>query len=73
MMEKRTLLIPSLLDEHYPLLRWAFASARWEPVLLEGDWRELEHLGQRHMHNDLCVPFVPVSYTHLTLPTTSRV
>ena len=41
MAEKRTLLIPSLLDEHYPLLRWAFASARWEPVLLDGDWREL--------------------------------
>ena len=61
MMEKRTLLIPSLLDEHYPLLRWAFASARWEPVLLEGDWRELEHLGQRHMHNDLCVPFVMIT------------
>lgn len=61
MMEKRTLLIPSLLDEHYPLLRWAFASARWEPVLLEGDWRELEHLGQRHMHNDLCVPFVLIT------------
>ena len=36
MMEKRTLLIPSLLDEHYPLLRWAFASRQWDVVLLEG-------------------------------------
>ena len=61
MAEKRTLLIPSLLDEHYPLLRWAFASGQWEPVLLEGDWRELEPLGQRHMHNDLCVPFVLIT------------
>lgn len=61
MADKRTLLIPSLLDAHYPLLRWAFASAQWEPVLLEGDWRKLEHLGQRHMHNDLCVPFVMIT------------
>ena len=61
MAEKRTLLIPSLLDEHYPLLRWAFASRQWEPVLLEGNWRELEHLGRRHMHNDLCVPFVLIT------------
>lgn len=60
-MERRTLLIPSLLDEHYPLLRWAFASRQWEPVLLGGDWRELEHLGRRHMHNDLCVPFVLIT------------
>ena len=61
MAEKRTLLIPSLLDAHYPLLRWAFASPQWEPVLLGGDWRELEHLGQRHVHNDLCVPFVLIT------------
>lgn len=66
MAEKRTLLIPSLLDAHYPLLRWAFASRQWEPVLLEGDWRELEHLGRRHMHNDLCVPFVLITGQILT-------
>ena len=33
-MAPRTLLIPSLLDDWFPLLRHAFASDRWDPVLL---------------------------------------
>ena len=37
MAERRTLLIPSLLDDWFPLLRCAFASDRWEPVLLTED------------------------------------
>lgn len=61
MAERKTLLIPSLLDDWFPLLQYAFASERWEPVLLDGDWRELEALGQRHVHNDLCVPFVLIT------------
>ena len=36
-MASRTLLIPSFLDDHFPLLRRAFASARWQPVLLTQD------------------------------------
>ena len=32
---RRTLLIPALLDHHWPLLRWAFVSEQWEPVILE--------------------------------------
>ena len=58
---KKTLLIPSLLDDWFPLLRYAFASEQWEPVLLDGDWRALEPLGLRHVHNDLCVPFVLIT------------
>ena len=56
MAERKTLLIPSLLDDWFPLLRYAFASERWEPVLLDGDWRQVESLGVRHVHNDLCYP-----------------
>ena len=66
MAEKRTLLVPSLLDDWFPLLRYAFASDHWEPVLLGGDWRELERAGQRCLHNDLCVPFVLISGQVLT-------
>ena len=61
MAEKRTLLIPSLLDDWVPLLQYAFASEGWEPVLLSGDWQEAEALGLRHVHNDLCVPFVLIT------------
>lgn len=57
-MEKRTLLIPALLDRHWPLLRWAFESERYHAAVLE---EGAEELGLRHMHNDLCYPFVLIS------------
>ena len=34
---RRTLLIPALLDDWFPLLQHAFASDAWEPVLLTED------------------------------------
>nr|WP_326185798.1 hypothetical protein [uncultured Oscillibacter sp.] len=55
-MAPRTLLIPSLLDDWFPLLRHAFASEAWEPVLLTGDDPHLAELGLRHFHNELCYP-----------------
>ena len=50
---RRTLLIPALLDHHWPLLRWAFMSDQWDPVVLD---TEAEELGLRYLHNDLCYP-----------------
>ena len=57
---RRTLLIPALLDHHWPLLRWAFVSEQWEPVILENR-AGVEDLGLRHLHNDLCYPFVLIA------------
>ena len=54
-MSPRPLLIPSLLDDWFPLLQHAFASRDWEPVLLSGDYR-LAELGLRYFHNELCYP-----------------
>ncbi|MDO4314470.1 MAG: hypothetical protein Q4C45_01750 [Oscillospiraceae bacterium] len=56
----RTLLIPALFDAHWPLLRWAFESPEWHAVVLDGD-RGVETLGLRHVHNDLCYPFVLIT------------
>ena len=56
MAERKTLLIPSLLDDWFPLLRYAFASERWEPVLLTEDDPHLAELGLKHFHNELCYP-----------------
>ena len=56
--EKRTLLIPALLDRHWPLLRWAFESERYHAIVLE---EGAEELGLRRMHNDLCYPFVLIA------------
>lgn len=54
-MEARTLLIPSLLDDWFPLLQYAFASDRWAPVLLTED-TGLAERGLRYFHNELCYP-----------------
>ena len=53
---KRTLLIPALLDHHWPLLRWAFESDTWHAVVLE-DREGVEDLALRRFHGDLCYPF----------------
>ena len=60
-MSPKTLLIPSLLDAHWPLLQWAFQSPAWTPVVLEGDRAEVEHLGLGRAHNDLCYPFILIT------------
>ena len=44
---KNTLLIPALLDHHWPLLRWAFESEDWQAVVLE-DRVGIEELGLRN-------------------------
>lgn len=54
-MAKRTLLIPALLDDWFPLLQYIFASERWDPVLLT-ETEGLADLGLRHIHSDLCYP-----------------
>ena len=54
-MAPKTLLIPSLLDDWFPLLQYAFASDHWTPILLTED-QGLADLGLRHIHSDLCYP-----------------
>lgn len=54
-MAPRTLLIPSLLDDWFPLLQYGFASRRWAPVLLTED-KGLADLGLRYIHSDMCYP-----------------
>jgi len=57
---KRTLLIPALLDHHWPLLRWAFVSRDWDAVVLE-EREAIEDIGLRALHNDLCYPFILIA------------
>jgi len=54
-MTQRTLLIPALLDDHFPLLQYAFASKRWQPVLLTEE-AGIADLGLRYIHSDMCYP-----------------
>lgn len=48
MAERKTLLIPSLLDDWFPLLQYAFTSEEWEPVLLTEDDPHLAELGLKY-------------------------
>ena len=57
---KNTLLIPALLDHHWPLLRWAFETEDWQAVILE-DRTGIEEIGLRTLHNDLCYPFILIT------------
>lgn len=59
-MAPKTLLIPSLLDDHFPLLQYAFASERWDPVLLTEE-QGLADLGLRYIHSEMCYPAILVA------------
>jgi len=50
-----TLLIPAMLDAHFPLLKYAFYSKKYHPVVLEAE-EGITNLGLKYVHNDLCYP-----------------
>jgi len=54
-MAQRTLLIPSLLDDYFPLLQSVFTSDRWNAVLLTEE-TGLADVGLRYIHSDMCYP-----------------
>ena len=55
--EKYTLLIPAMLDAHFPLLKYAFYSKKYRPVVLE-ESEGITNLGLKYTHNDLCYPAI---------------
>lgn len=61
MRETETLLIPALLDRHWPLLRRAFETKTRRAVILDTGGIEAEALGLRVLHNDLCYPFILIA------------
>ena len=56
-----TLLIPALLDGHWPLLRRAFETRERRVVVLEEAGPAVEALGLGRVNNDLCYPFVLIT------------
>ena len=57
MKQKETLLIPALLDAHFPLMKYAFYTRRFHPVILNNKKRVTE-TGLRYVHNDMCYPCI---------------
>lgn len=57
MKKKINLLIPAMLDFHFPLLKYAFCSGNYNAVIL--DYSEnIAEIGLRYSHNDLCYPVI---------------
>lgn len=56
-MPKENLLIPAMLDAHFPLMKYAFYSRRYQPVILNNR-RGITELGLRYVHNDMCYPCI---------------
>lgn len=53
--EKYILLIPAMLDAHFPLLKYAFYSRKYHPVIMD-ETEGITNLGLKYVHNDLCYP-----------------
>lgn len=55
--KKYTLLIPAMLDAHFPLLQYAFYSRKYHPVIMD-ETEGITNLGLKYTHNDLCYPAI---------------
>lgn len=55
--EKYILLVPSMLDMHFPLLKYAFYSKNYHPVILENE-ENVVYTGLKYVNNDMCYPSI---------------
>ncbi len=55
--EKRIMLIPAMLDDHFPLLKYAFYSKEYHPVILENE-EGIKNVGLKYVNNDMCFPAI---------------
>jgi predicted nucleotide-binding protein (sugar kinase/HSP70/actin superfamily) len=81
--EPRLLLVPAMLDDHFPLLRYALWSKEYRPVILDNE-TGITELGLKYVNNDMCYPCIlnvgqllgalesgqyPLDRVHLLMPT----
>lgn len=55
--EKCILLIPAMLDAHFPLLKYAFYSKNYHPVILKNE-TDITDIGLKYVNNDMCYPII---------------
>ena len=51
--EKYILLIPAMLDYHFPLMKYAFYSKNYHPVIIDLE-ENVENIGLKYVNNDMC-------------------
>ncbi|WP_347995569.1 hypothetical protein [uncultured Eubacterium sp.] len=50
-------MIPSMLDAHFPLLKYAFYSKNYHPIILENE-EGITDIGLKYVNNDMCYPAI---------------
>ena len=55
--EKYILLIPSMLDFHFPLMKYAFYSKDYRPIILDNKDGIID-TGLKYVNNDMCYPAI---------------
>jgi len=55
--EKYILLIPAMLDAHFPLMKYAFYSRQYRPIILENE-DGITDEGLQYINNDMCYPCI---------------
>lgn len=55
--EKYILLVPAMLDDHFPLMKYALYSRDYRPVILENEDRIVD-TGLKYVNNDMCYPCI---------------
>ncbi|MBE6845204.1 MAG: hypothetical protein E7508_05745 [Ruminococcus sp.] len=60
MKKKTTILIPAMLDFHFPLLECAFCSENYEAIVLKNE-NDIAYTGLKYLHNDLCYPVILIA------------
>ena len=58
--EKCILLIPAMLDAHFPLLIYAFYSKNYHPVIFTilKNEKDITDIGLKYVNNDMCYPII---------------
>ncbi len=51
------LLIPAMLDDHFPLLKYAFYSKDYRPIILDNE-NGIKDIGLKYVNNDMCYPAI---------------
>ncbi len=54
-----TLLIPAMLDAHFPLLKYMFYSKKYYPVVMDAT-EDITAYGLKYVHNDICYPCIMI-------------
>ena len=54
------LFIPAMLDCHFPLLKYAFYSSKYYPVILDNE-EDITNIGLKYVNHEMCYPIILIA------------